>query len=164
PRGGLPRPEARSGPVARRRASPGSPPSVRPPGSRTARRSPRAPRRPDRLAAGASGDRAPRRDSGGRAALRRRSPSPSPSHPRSRPRLAVGQGRSYGDVCLNDGGTVLTTGRLDRFISFDEKSGVVRCEAGMTVADLISFALPRGFFVPVVPGTQMVSVGGAIAN
>jgi FAD/FMN-containing dehydrogenase len=82
----------------------------------------------------------------------------------SRPVLAVGQGRSYGDVCLNDGGMVLPTGRLDRFISFDEKSGVVRCEAGMTLADLISFALPRGFFVPVVPGTQMVSVGGAIAN
>src|SRR5256885_2459515 len=83
---------------------------------------------------------------------------------RSGPLLAVGQGRSYGDVCLNDGGTVLTTGRLDRFISFDEKTGVVRCEAGMTLADLISFALPRGFFVPVVPGTQWVSIGGAIAN
>src|SRR5256885_2707395 len=83
---------------------------------------------------------------------------------RSGPVLAVGQGRSYGDVCLNDGGTVLTTGRLDRFLSFDEKSGLVRCEAGMTLADLISFALPRGYFVPVVPGTQIVSVGGAIAN
>jgi FAD/FMN-containing dehydrogenase len=78
--------------------------------------------------------------------------------------LAVGQGRSYGDVCLNDGGTVLTTGRLDRFISFDEKSGLVRCEAGMTIAALLPFAVPRGFFVPVVPGTQIVSVGGAIAN
>ncbi|MFL5392816.1 MAG: FAD-dependent oxidoreductase [Myxococcales bacterium] len=84
--------------------------------------------------------------------------------PRSGPVLAVGQGRSYGDVCLNDGGVVLTTGRLDRFISFDERTGVVRCEAGLTIADLISFALPRGFFVPVVPGTQMVSIGGAIAN
>src|SRR3954463_6487118 len=84
--------------------------------------------------------------------------------PRSGPVLAVGQGRSYGDVCLNDGGVVLTTGRLDRFISFDERTGIVRCEAGLTIADLISFALPRGFFVPVVPGTQMVSIGGAIAN
>ncbi|MFL5372729.1 MAG: FAD-dependent oxidoreductase [Myxococcales bacterium] len=84
--------------------------------------------------------------------------------PRSGPVLAVGQGRSYGDVCLNDGGVVLTTGRLDRFIAFDERTGVVRCEAGLTIADLISFALPRGFFVPVVPGTQMVSIGGAIAN
>ncbi|MFL5458879.1 MAG: FAD-binding protein, partial [Myxococcales bacterium] len=45
--------------------------------------------------------------------------------PRSGPVLAVGQGRSYGDVCLNNGGVVLTTGRLDRFISFDERTGVV---------------------------------------
>jgi FAD/FMN-containing dehydrogenase len=87
-----------------------------------------------------------------------------PLPPRTGPILAVGQGRSYGDVCLNDGGLVLTTGRLDRFIAFDEKTGVIRCEAGMTLGELIDFALPRGFFVPVVPGTQMVSVGGAIAN
>ena len=84
------------------------------------------------------------------------------SLPASRPVLAYGQGRSYGDACLNDGGTLLRTAGLDRFIDFE--GGVLRCEAGVTLAQILDFAVPRGFFLPVVPGTQFVSVGGAIAN
>src|SRR3954468_5823482 len=76
--------------------------------------------------------------------------------------LAYGQGRSYGDSCLNDGGTLLRTAGLDRFISFAD--GVLRCEAGVTLRSVLELAVPRGFFLPVVPGTQQVSVGGAIAN
>ena len=83
--------------------------------------------------------------------------------PGVRPVLAHGQGRSYGDSCLNDGGALLRTAGLDRFISFDE-SGVLRCEAGVTLREILDLAVPRGFFLPVVPGTQEVSVGGAIAN
>src|SRR2546425_13081525 len=78
--------------------------------------------------------------------------------------LPFGQGRSYGDCCLNEGGTLLATSRLDRFIEFDPEQGVLRCEAGVRLGDILAFAVPRGFFLPVVPGTRFVSVGGAIAN
>src|SRR5262245_60435148 len=78
--------------------------------------------------------------------------------------LPFGQGRSYGDCCLNDGGTLLETARLDRFIEFDAAGGVLRCEAGARLGEVLAFLVPRGFFLPVVPGTQFVSVGGAIAN
>ena len=73
-------------------------------------------------------------------------------------------GRSYGDSCLNDQGTLLDVTGLDRFISFDESRGVLRCEAGVTVAEILALAVPKNWFVPVVPGTRWVSVGGAIAN
>src|SRR5438105_116979 len=78
--------------------------------------------------------------------------------------LAYGQGRSYGDCCLNDGGKLLRTAGLDRFISFDSGSGLLRCEAGITLGEILRLAVPRGYFLPVVPGTKHVSVGGAIAN
>jgi FAD/FMN-containing dehydrogenase len=84
--------------------------------------------------------------------------------PPQRPLLAYGQGRSYGDCCLNDGGALIPTGFLDRFISFDAVSGVLRCEAGITLGEVLALAAPRGWFLPVVPGTKHVSVGGAIAN
>jgi len=80
------------------------------------------------------------------------------------PLLPRGLGRSYGDSCLNGGGTLLDCSRLDRFIAFDTREGVLECEAGATLGDILRFALPRGFFLPVVPGTQQVTVGGAIAN
>ena len=78
--------------------------------------------------------------------------------------LPFGQGRSYGDVCLNDGGILLDTEGLSRFIAFDETSGLIRCEAGVTLAEILSLAVPKGWFLPVTPGTKFVSVGGAIAN
>jgi len=81
-----------------------------------------------------------------------------------RPVLPYGQGRSYGDSCLNNGGVLLTTGALDRLISFDTQTGLLRCEAGITLGALLQVIVPRGFFLPVLPGTKHVSVGGAIAN
>jgi FAD/FMN-containing dehydrogenase len=78
--------------------------------------------------------------------------------------LPVGMGRSYGDVCLLDGGTLLHTVALDRFIHFDAATGLLRCEAGATLAEILKFAVPRGWFLPVSPGTKYVTVGGAIAN
>jgi FAD/FMN-containing dehydrogenase len=78
--------------------------------------------------------------------------------------LAVGMGRSYGDVCLLQHGTLLTTPNLDRLISFDAQTGLLRCEAGVTLAEILDFAVPRGWFLPVSPGTKYVTVGGAIAN
>jgi len=78
--------------------------------------------------------------------------------------LAVGMGRSYGDVCLLQNGTLLRTPNLDRLISFDAQTGLLRCEAGVTLAEILDFAVPRGWFLPVSPGTKYVTVGGAIAN
>ena len=78
--------------------------------------------------------------------------------------LAVGMGRSYGDVCLLEGGTLLSTRGLDRFLHFEPSTGLLRCESGVTLAQILQFAVPRGWFLPVSPGTKYVSVGGAIAN
>lgn len=78
--------------------------------------------------------------------------------------LPVGMGRSYGDVCLLDGGTLLKAKHLDRFLSFDTASGILRCEAGVTFAEILKIAVPRGWFLPVTPGTKYVTLGGAIAS
>jgi FAD/FMN-containing dehydrogenase len=78
--------------------------------------------------------------------------------------LPYAWGRSYGDSCLNDGGALLDVTGLDRFISFDESRGLIRCEAGVSLSEILALTVPKGWFVPVVPGTQWVSLGGAIAN
>ncbi len=80
------------------------------------------------------------------------------------PVLPFAYGRSYGDSCLNEGGVSLDVSHLRRFISFDEQEGLLRCEAGVSLADILEVVVPRGWFVPVSPGTKFVSVGGAIAN
>src|SRR5690242_11176752 len=78
--------------------------------------------------------------------------------------LPFAYGRSYGDSCLNAGGALLDVSRLRKFIAFDETRGILRCEAGVTLAEVLALVVPRGWFVPVLPGTKWVSVGGAIAN
>lgn len=78
--------------------------------------------------------------------------------------LPFGQGRSYGDVCLNADGAVLTTQNCNNILSFDRKQGIIRVQAGITLEDLLSIIVPAGWFIPVSPGTQYISVGGAIAN
>lgn len=82
----------------------------------------------------------------------------------AKPGLAHGMGRSYGDVCLNPGHTLWKTTALDRFIDFDAAQGRVTCEAGVLLRDIQRLAVPRGWMLPVTPGTQLVTVGGAIAN
>jgi len=81
-----------------------------------------------------------------------------------RPGIAYGLGRSYGDVCLNPGGVLWCTAGLDRLISFDDTTGRLVCEAGVVLRDIQKLMIPRGWSLPVVPGTQFVTVGGAIAN
>ena len=78
--------------------------------------------------------------------------------------LPFGYGRSYGDSCLNEGGISIDVSHLNRFISFDEEQGILCCEAGVSLADVLELVVPRGWFIPVSPGTKFVSVGGAIAN
>ncbi len=78
--------------------------------------------------------------------------------------LPVGMGRSYGDSCLLSDGNLVVTTAMDRLISFDPATGILTAEAGMTLAQILDFAVPRGFFLPVTPGTKYVTLGGAIAN
>ena len=78
--------------------------------------------------------------------------------------LPFGNGRSYGDSCLNEGGALLHLRSLDRFIYFDRLSGVIACEAGVLLEELLRIVVPAGWFPHVLPGTQYVTVGGAIAN
>ena len=78
--------------------------------------------------------------------------------------LPFAYGRSYGDSCLNAGGTLLDVTPLNRFMTFDDHTGLLQCEAGVTLAEILELVVPRGWFLPVVPGTKWVSLGGAIAN
>jgi FAD/FMN-containing dehydrogenase len=78
--------------------------------------------------------------------------------------LPFGMGRSYGDSCLNAGRDLVQCRRLNRVLGFDQSTGVVRCESGVALCDLIEVFLPQGWFLPVTPGTSFVTVGGAIAN
>jgi len=77
--------------------------------------------------------------------------------------IARGLGRSYGDAAVNGAGGVVNLLKLNRLLAFDDETGVLECEGGVPLADIINFALPRGFFPAVTPGTRFVTVGGAIA-
>lgn len=76
--------------------------------------------------------------------------------------IARGLGRCYGDSSLNS--TIISTLRLNHIIAFDEKNGTITCEAGVSFAELLEIFVPRGWFVPVTPGTKFITVGGAIAS
>lgn len=80
------------------------------------------------------------------------------------PGIALGMARSYGDVCLNPGGILWDTKGLDHFVHFDERLGRLRCEAGVLVRDIQRLAIPWGWMLAVTPGTQLITVGGAVAN
>lgn len=75
--------------------------------------------------------------------------------------LARGNGRCYGDAALN--GRIFSTLRLNKLIEFDPRSGELECGAGALLSDVLSRILPKGFFLPVTPGTQFITLGGAIA-
>jgi FAD/FMN-containing dehydrogenase len=79
--------------------------------------------------------------------------------------LSRGLGRSYGDSSLPpaDKPVALNTTLADRILSFDTESGLLRAEAGLSLAELNRLFLPRGWFTPVSPGTQYVTLGGMVA-
>lgn len=79
----------------------------------------------------------------------------------SKPCIAIGNLRSYGDAALFD--THINVQRSQQFISFDAENGLLTCDAGVLLADIIQTFLPRGYFPKVVPGTKLITVGGAIA-
>ncbi|HXZ79956.1 MAG TPA: FAD-binding oxidoreductase [Terriglobales bacterium] len=78
--------------------------------------------------------------------------------------LPYGLGRSYGDSCLNEGRDLIDCSRMNRFLGFDLETGLICCEAGVSLAEILAIAVPHGWFLPVTPGTKFVTVGGAIAN
>ncbi|WP_375405058.1 FAD-dependent oxidoreductase [uncultured Amnibacterium sp.] len=78
--------------------------------------------------------------------------------------VAYGAGRSYGDVDLNAGGVLWDMRGLDRFIAFDDQTGVLQVEAGLLIKEIQDLLIPRGWKLAVTPGTQLITVGGAIAN
>jgi FAD/FMN-containing dehydrogenase len=80
------------------------------------------------------------------------------------PMLPRGLGSSYGDVCLNPGGKLLVTTGLNNFLAFDDTTGVLTVEAGVTLGEIQRQFAPRGWMLSVTPGTQFVTVGGAIGN
>lgn len=75
-----------------------------------------------------------------------------------------GLGRSYGDQAINLNQGVLLTQNLNRFLAFDSDDGLLTCETGVTIAEIIRTFSPRGWFPMIAPGTKYVTVGGAIAN
>jgi FAD/FMN-containing dehydrogenase len=78
--------------------------------------------------------------------------------------LAYGAGRSYGDSCLAASGHVVCTRALDRIVAADWQTGVLQVEAGASLSEVLEVCVPRGWFLPVVPGTSHATVGGAVAN
>ncbi|MDC4203435.1 MAG: FAD-binding oxidoreductase [Candidatus Manganitrophus sp.] len=78
--------------------------------------------------------------------------------------LAFGCGRSYGDSCLAESDHVLAMKGMDRVVAAAWETGVILAQSGITLAELIRIALPRGWFLPVTPGTKFVTLGGAVAN
>jgi FAD/FMN-containing dehydrogenase len=85
------------------------------------------------------------------------------------PLLGYGLGRSYGDSCLNSGGTLLSSHPLNAVRQFDRETGVLRAEAGVTLQTILQLCKEPNadgsfWFLPVLPGTQFVTLGGAVAN
>ena len=75
-----------------------------------------------------------------------------------------GLGRSYGDVCINDNGKLILTNKLNSILDFDINNGVIECESGISINELLNSIIPKNWFLPVVPGTSFVTIGGAVAN
>lgn len=84
------------------------------------------------------------------------------SHPPQNTLIARGAGRSYGDSAL--AGHIVSSRFLDNFLSFDEVTGEISCAAGVTLDQILRLCVPKGWFLPVLPGTKFVTVGGAIAS
>ncbi len=76
--------------------------------------------------------------------------------------IARGSGSSYSDAAVNTDGIVISTSRLNRFLAFDRERGILTAEAGVTFKEICELIVPAGWFLPVVPGTFSVSLGGAV--
>lgn len=80
------------------------------------------------------------------------------------PVVPRGLGRSYADQATNAAHVVMKTEKMNRFLAFDEEAGVLTCQAGASLEEIIQHLVPRGWFPMITPGTKYITVGGAIAN
>lgn len=78
------------------------------------------------------------------------------------PLIPRGYGRSYGDSSLAP--VALETRRCNHLLAFDQSNGLLHCQAGASLSDILAVFVPLGWFLPVTPGTRFISVGGAIAS
>jgi FAD/FMN-containing dehydrogenase len=76
--------------------------------------------------------------------------------------IARGNGRCYGDASLGE--NIFSCLELNKFLAFDKNKGILRCQSGVLLSDILEFIVPLGFFLPVTPGTKFITVGGAIAS
>ncbi len=76
--------------------------------------------------------------------------------------IARGNGGCYGDASLNS--TIISTLKYDKIIDFDPNEGTITCQSGITFDVLLEFLIPRGWFLPVTPGTKFITLGGAVAS
>lgn len=76
--------------------------------------------------------------------------------------IARGNGRCYGDASLGE--HIFSTKKLNKFISFDRLNGIIECESGVLLSDVLEISVPQGYFLYVTPGTKLISIGGAIAS
>lgn len=79
-----------------------------------------------------------------------------------KPFISLGNARSYGDSALAK--YHLPTQRFNRLLAFDKKTGLLTCESGVLLSEIIEIFLPRGWFLSVTPGTKLIMIGGAIAS
>jgi FAD/FMN-containing dehydrogenase len=75
--------------------------------------------------------------------------------------IARGNGRCYGDSALAP--NIISMLQLNRFLNFDKVTGIIECESGVMLSDILNFIVPNGYFLPVTPGTKYITLGGAIA-
>ncbi len=76
--------------------------------------------------------------------------------------IARGNGRCYGDASL--GTHSISTLKYDKALDFDTELGILECQAGLTLDHILDFIVPKGWFLPVTPGTKFITVGGAVAS
>lgn len=76
--------------------------------------------------------------------------------------IARGNGRCYGDSALSK--NIISTRALNKILALDELSGIITCQAGILLSEILEVIVPKGFFLPVTPGTKFITVGGAIAS
>lgn len=76
--------------------------------------------------------------------------------------IARGNGRCYGDASLGE--SIFSTKKLNKFISFDRLNGIIECESGVLLSEILEISVQQGYFLYVTPGTKFISVGGAIAS
>ncbi|MFW0883663.1 FAD-binding protein [Candidatus Acidulodesulfobacterium sp. H_13] len=76
--------------------------------------------------------------------------------------ISFGNGRSYGDSALND--NIIYCKPYNYFLGFDEENGILHCQSGVLLSEIIEIFAPKGWFLKVTPGTKLITVGGAIAS